>query len=143
EQAEDRLWLHTLDFPEGRGFIQESMLLPRDQTPAWHVIRSRQPIVLVGKDVAWGPFEAEGLKSICMAPLITHDRLLGTLNLASVREDTFRLEDIEMLQQVANQVAIAVENAQAFQQIAELRDKLAEEKLYLEAEIGAELNFEE
>ena len=35
EQDKDRLWLHALDFPEGRGFIQESMLLPRDQAPAW------------------------------------------------------------------------------------------------------------
>jgi formate hydrogenlyase transcriptional activator len=143
EQDEDRLWLHALDFPEGRGFIQESMLLPRDQTPAWRVIRSRQPIVLVGKDVAWGPFEAEGLKSICMAPLITHDRLLGTLNLASLRDGNFTETDAELLSQVASQIAIALENALAYREIEELKNKLAKEKLYLEEEIRTEYNFEE
>jgi formate hydrogenlyase transcriptional activator len=143
ERDEDRLWLHALDFPEGRGFIQESMLLPRDQTPAWRVIRSRQPIVLVGKDVAWGPLEAEGLKSICMAPLITHDRLLGTLNLASLRDGNFTEADAELLSQVASQIAIALENALAFREIDELKNKLAKEKLYLEEEIRTEYNFEE
>jgi formate hydrogenlyase transcriptional activator len=143
EQDEDRLWLHALDFPEGRGFIQESMLLPRDQTPAWRVIRSRQPIVLVGKDVAWGPFEAEGLKSICMAPLITHDRLLGTLNLASLRDGNFTEADAELLSQVASQIAIALENALAYREIEELKNKLTKEKLYLEEEIRTEYNFEE
>src|SRR5919108_4441653 len=143
EQDEDRLWLHALDFPEGRGFIQESMLLPRDQTPSWRVIRSRQPIVLVGKDVAWEPFEAEGLKSICMAPLITPSRILGTLNLASLRDGNFTQDDMELLRQVASQVAIALENALAYREIEELKNKLAKEKLYLEEEIRTEYNFEE
>ncbi len=40
-------------------------------------------------------------------------------------------------------MAIALDNARAYREIAELRDKLAEEKLYLEDEIRSELNFEE
>jgi formate hydrogenlyase transcriptional activator len=47
------------------------------------------------------------------------------------------------LGQVAQQVAIAVDNALAYRQIGELKDKLAEEKLYLEAEIRTEYIFEE
>jgi len=49
--------------------------------------------------------------------------------------------DIEFLTQIANQVAIAVENALAFGEIRELKDKLAQEKLYLEDEIRSEMNF--
>jgi formate hydrogenlyase transcriptional activator len=49
--------------------------------------------------------------------------------------------DIEFLSQIANQVAIAVENARAFGQIRELKDQLAREKLYLEDEIRTEMNF--
>ena len=45
--------------------------------------------------------------------------------------------------QVAGQVAIAVENALAFQEIAVLKNKLAQEKLYLEDEIRSEMNFDE
>jgi formate hydrogenlyase transcriptional activator len=47
------------------------------------------------------------------------------------------------LQQVAAQIAIAVENALAFKEIEALKNKLAVEKLYLEEEIRSEFNFEE
>ncbi|MFZ3015201.1 MAG: sigma 54-interacting transcriptional regulator, partial [Nitrospira sp.] len=51
--------------------------------------------------------------------------------------------DLEFLQQVANPVAVAVENALAFQEIAQLKDKLAKEKLYLEEELLLEHGFED
>ena len=69
--------------------------------------------------------------------------MLGTLNAASFRDSAFTQEDQDLLSQVAAQVAIAVENALAFQEIAELKNKLTEEKLYLEDEIRTEHNFEE
>jgi len=65
------------------------------------------------------------------------------LNLASRRLDTFTPADVELLQQVGAQIAIAVENALAFKEIDALKDKLAVEKLYLEEEIRSEFNFEE
>jgi formate hydrogenlyase transcriptional activator len=63
--------------------------------------------------------------------------------LGSAREDAFTPEDIAFIGQVANQVAIAVENALAYREIATLRDQLTQEKVYLEDEIRSELNFEE
>ena len=63
--------------------------------------------------------------------------------LASRRADAFPHQDVELLQQVSAQIAIAVENALAFKQIDALKDKLSEEKLYLEEEIRSEFNFEE
>jgi formate hydrogenlyase transcriptional activator len=85
----------------------------------------------------------EGVKSGCWLPLQGRQRVLGTLNVGSFRESGFTPEDVELLGQVANQVAIAVDNALAFQQIAELKDKLAKEKGYLEEEIRTEYDFEE
>jgi len=55
----------------------------------------------------------------------------------------FGAADIEFVQQVAAQIAIAVENAMAFKEIDALKNKLAVEKLYLEEEIRTEFNFEE
>jgi formate hydrogenlyase transcriptional activator len=55
----------------------------------------------------------------------------------------FSPRDLEFLSLVANQVAIAVENALAYHEIAELKDRLAQEKVYLEDEIRSELNFDE
>jgi formate hydrogenlyase transcriptional activator len=86
---------------------------------------------------------AEGVKSFCSTPLQSHERVLGTLNIARLRADAFTPEDVELLGQVAQQVAIAVENGLAYREIAELKEKLNEEKLYLEGEIRTERNFEE
>src|SRR5713101_8122664 len=83
------------------------------------------------------------IKSICFVPLISRGRrALGVLVLGKGQEDGFRKGDLEFLMQVANQVAIAVENAMAYKEIADLKDKLAQEKLYLEDEIRGESDFE-
>src|ERR1700722_10444839 len=111
--------------------------------------RMRQPLVL--NRAALQEFDsttmrlmrAEGVRSAVCVPLITHDRVLGTLSLASLRDAAFQQGDVDLLVQVAGQVAIAVENAVAFQEIGELKNKLAQEKLYLEDEIRSEMNFEE
>jgi formate hydrogenlyase transcriptional activator len=63
--------------------------------------------------------------------------------LARYGEDTFSPQDIELLREVAKQVAIAVENAQAYRELTELKDKLAKEKLYLEEEVRTEYSFAE
>ncbi|MBI3803861.1 MAG: sigma 54-interacting transcriptional regulator [Nitrospirae bacterium] len=86
---------------------------------------------------------AEGLKRICSVPLISHDRVLGTLEVLSEQEAAFSEDDLELLSRVASQIAIAVENALAYQQITKLKDKLAKEKLYLEEEIRTGYDFKE
>src|SRR5207237_3419730 len=59
------------------------------------------------------------------------------------RDDAFGAEEIELLGEVAKQIAIAVENAEAYRQISELKERLAKEKLYLQEEIRTEHDFEE
>src|SRR6202034_1346444 len=75
--------------------------------------------------------------------LITRKGKLGTLNLGSTTDHAFAPQDISFLKQVAAQVAIALDNARAYREIAELTDKLKKEKLYLQDEIRSVLNFEE
>ena len=70
-------------------------------------------------------------------------RCLGTLNLASKEHNAFIGQDLDFLEQVVAQVAVALDNAHAYREIAELKDKLTKEKLYLEDEIRSERNFEE
>src|SRR6185437_2926008 len=84
-----------------------------------------------------------GIKSICCVPLITSKGPLGVLNFASKHEETFLPQDVNLLKQIGAQMGIALDHARAYREIAELRDKLAEEKSYLEGEICSELNFEE
>ena len=66
--------------------------------------------------------------------------MLGTFGVVKYQDNAFT-GDIEFLSQIANQVAIAVENACAFGKIRELQEQLAKEKLYLEDEIRSEMNF--
>src|SRR5262249_2345969 len=71
------------------------------------------------------------------------DRALGALNVGRRREDPFSPEEVELLGEVAKQIAIAVENAQAYREITELKDRLAKENLYLEEEVRTDHNFGE
>jgi formate hydrogenlyase transcriptional activator len=85
----------------------------------------------------------EGVRSLCCVPLVVGDRVLGSLNVGSLEPDAFTASAVVWIEQVARQVALAVANALAFRTIAELKDKLAEERLYLESEIRTEHPFEE
>jgi len=83
----------------------------------------------------------EGLKSVCCLPLVSRNRAIGVLVLGRLRDDAFSQADISFLSQVANQIALAVENALAYREIRELKEQLSKEKLYLEDEIRTEMNF--
>ncbi len=140
---------HALDSPSGKGLLHEGFVGPIDSTPAGPAIRTGKPALFdeddlkrLQSDVA-GLLLAEGVKSGCCVPLKSHNRLLGTLNIASLHPGAFSQDEVDLLAQVANQIAIAVENALAFREIDDLKKKLAEEKLYLEDEIRTEYNFEE
>jgi len=85
----------------------------------------------------------QGVRSICVAPLIIAGKSMGTLNLASNKADEYSDADGELLQEVANQVALAVENMKAYEEIRELHAKLEKENVYLREEIRSEHNFRE
>ncbi|MGH7147080.1 MAG: sigma 54-interacting transcriptional regulator [Nitrospiraceae bacterium] len=140
---------HALDSPRGKGLLKEGLVGPIDSTPAGPAFRTGKAALFDENDLKRLNSEigrlllAEGVKSGCCVPLLSHNRVLGTLNIGSFRESVFTQDEVDLLSQVGSQVAIAVENALAYQQITELKDKLAKEKLYLEDEIRIEYNFEE
>ena len=82
-----------------------------------------------------------GDESYCWLPLTTARRRLGALVFTSKQRSAYDAADLDFLHQVANQVAVAVENAMAFQEIEALKDKLAKEKAYLEEEVRTEHQF--
>jgi formate hydrogenlyase transcriptional activator len=76
-----------------------------------------------------------GIQSVCSVPLIAGNRVWGALNTSSMTANAFSPAGVEYLQQVANQIAAALQNAHAYREIAELKDRFAQEKRYLEYEI--------
>jgi len=88
--------------------------------------------------------EQHGIRSLCALPLTTAHRRIGSLITGSVKPDAYcDEEDVEFLRQVANQIALTVENTLAYGEIQALKDQLAQEKLYLQDEVRSELNFGE
>jgi formate hydrogenlyase transcriptional activator len=142
-----QLRLYAVDFPGGKGFLQEDLLYSIEGSPSGAAFRTMQPLTLQSPFTGWLHYPIvqiavrEGLKSFCFLPLISRNRAIGTLVLARLRDDAFSQADISFLAQVANQVALAVENALAYREIRELKEQLSKEKLYLEDEIRTEMNF--
>jgi formate hydrogenlyase transcriptional activator len=142
------LRVHALDFPESRGIFTEGGLVPVEGSMPGDSFRSGKPVVVNRLDPEEIPPEmyakavGEGLHSFCDVPLISKNKMLGVLAVARREENAFNSDEISFLIQAANQVAIAVENALAYGKIAELTDRLAQEKLYLEEEIRGEQDFE-
>ena len=89
------------------------------------------------------PMREAGIRSVCAVPLVVGDRGLGTLTVGNLQPDAFTPESVAMIEEVVRRVAMAVANALAFREIAQLTEKLAEERLYLESEIRAEHPFAE
>ena len=143
------LRLHALVFPEGKGLVHQELVFSVAGSPGGWALSHRRPLLADPLSTDEYPAEitdrmlAEGVRCACWLPLITRNAVLGTLSIASLHEHAFREEDVQLLSQVASQVAIALENALAFREIGQLKDKLAREKLYLEEEIHSEYNFEE
>jgi PAS domain S-box-containing protein len=138
-------FLGVEDGEQRRGDVRLSL----DGSPAGRAFRNREPVVL--DRIADSEFALEtvrhltglGMQSGCWVPLVHRGEAIGTLMVASRLEGAFSQHDAEMLTQVSSQVAMAVNNAVAFRQIADLRDRLSQEKKYLEEEINVENQFED
>jgi formate hydrogenlyase transcriptional activator len=149
DEATGKLRVQFLASAGEAGTSQGDVLLDPDASPAGQAFRTRRPVIL-NKIDRW-PFAPEstrhltglGMQSGVWVPLVHRERTLGALTVASRRENAFSQHDADMLSQIAGQVAMAVNNALAFKQIAELRDRLAQEKQYLQDEINVENRFDD
>src|SRR6266852_2308583 len=148
DAARNGFELRALEFA-GKGLIKEHMFVPVEGSPAGVAFTAGEPkrferadLAALESDVGHALL-AEGIQSMCSVPLTVHERRLGTLSIGRLGGEPFTAYDVGLLASVANQMAFSVENALAFQEIAELKDRLAAEKVYLEDEIRTDYNFEE
>ncbi|HEV8046799.1 MAG TPA: sigma 54-interacting transcriptional regulator [Terriglobales bacterium] len=147
DAASEKFRVLAMDFPHGKGVVKEELLI----TPSPAVMKALDTLKPVVTNT-WEPNElssdasdlvaAEGIKTFCNIPLVNRGRALGILSILRTTETPFSPGDIDFLSRASGQIAIAIENALAYREISELKDKLAEEKLYLEEEIRSEMNFE-
>jgi len=147
DKASGKSKVFAMDFPHGKGIIKEELSFT-PSAAAQRAIDTLKPVVLDAREpveFASGTTEialAEGIKILCLIPLVNRGRVLGILGTTRTTETSFTPEEVDFLSRASGQVAIAIENALAYREISELKDKLAQEKLYLEEEIRTDSGFE-
>jgi formate hydrogenlyase transcriptional activator len=146
DAATNTMRLHVLEAAIAVESQFTIVLNPQDD-PAGLVWQTQQPHITSSvEDLRRWPRLLErvqpyGVQSMCWLPLTTARRRLGALVFTSMQPASYDRADMHFLQLIVNQVAIAVENALAFQEIEALKDKLAKEKAYLEEEVRSEQEF--
>jgi formate hydrogenlyase transcriptional activator len=147
DAASEKFRVFAIDFPHGKGVIKEELLV-RPSTAVKKALETLRPVVSHTCDGNEFVSEvsdimvAEGLRAYCSIPLVNRGRALGIMSILRTTETPFSPEDVDFLSRASGQIAIAIENALAYHEISQLKDKLAQEKLYLEEEIRSEMNFE-
>ena len=138
----------VLDFPSSNGSmlgLEKSELTDADRQK----LRTRVPELLSVEDIEKLPaqsvmrIKAESISSMAITPLVTANGPLGVITMGSRQPNTLRQEDVDLLTQISTQIALAVDNAVAYGRVTDARDRLEEERLYLESEIRSEHNFED
>ena len=94
--------------------------LDRGETLAAWVFRRQEPIVLGTLDgetrfpASSDIMRSAGLQSVCAFPLTTAHRRLGSLVIASIRRDAYSPEEVRFCHLVADQIALAMDDAMNF-----------------------------
>jgi len=139
--------------PDARGPFREGSLVPMTGSISGQVFRKaksvridsfeqvREDPEIYGNSEGRLLYESvvkEGLRTGCYLPLIGRNRVVGVLMLSRRSDNAFEQDDVILLEQVAYQVAIAVENTLEYEKATKDRDKETKQRLYLEEEIRAE-----
>ena len=149
DEASGKLRIYALDLPQSPGIVREGMLISLAR-PERTAFESLQPTIAnTSNPEDFGPeiWPHNALltehKTVCNIPLVNRGRALGLLRVGRTAERPYDADEIDFLRQVGGQIAIAIENALAYEEITRLNNKLAEEKLYLEEEFRSEMGFEQ
>jgi len=140
--------IFALRLEGSRGLLHEEVVFKAEGSPAGEAFLKRRPLLVPKLDVKDYPAEiasslvAEGIRSACWLPLMRGDKCLGVLCVGDHTENALNADELPFLSRVVNQIAISVENALAFEEIRKLKDRLAEERNYLEHELTANYSFE-
>jgi len=138
----------AIDFPLSKGVLS-AVQISDNNSPAAHALLQRSPMIFAKQDLQ--SFEgaigtnliAEGLQSLCCIPLLRPKGPLGVFVLGSTRQNAFQSTDLDVVNQVATQLAVTVENHRAALEIKALKRRLGEEREYLTGDIRSQSAFSE
>lgn len=148
--ADNRLRCYTTHFVVNnpkRSQEYQSLISPMLTSVINHketrLVYSSKLDALAKKDEYIAMMSKTSLPVFCLLPLIFNSKVLGILCLGSIDDTVFSLKNLELLQQIAARISIAIDNALAYEEISRLKDNLLHENLYLTEEIRNFENFDE
>src|SRR6266404_2005363 len=112
--------MHTKSYGEPGVPLQAPIFAP-EETFSWWVYQHQQPLIIPSLDAETrfpavaGMLRKRGVRSVCALPLTTVHRRLGGLAVGSIETDAYSSEEVSFLSLVANQVALAVDDALNFE----------------------------
>ena len=148
DKQSNQLECVVLDFPSGKGSLTAVLKSELNDTDQEKLL-AHVPELLSVEEIEKLPagiverLKAESIAAMAIAPMVTAGGPLGVMTMGSRQTDNFGQEDLDLLSQISTQIALAVDNAIAYGRVTEARDRLEEERLYLESEIRSEYNFED
>ena len=140
------LQLYAFDLLPGTEILQERTPIPFEATIAARVFQTGRLWAGNLEEALANPcpvLPTGGFKTGCMLPIPGRHQVIGTLGLARLADSSYSQDELDFLVQASKQIAIAVENTLVHAEIRELRERLAQEEVYLQEEIRSEVNFEE
>jgi len=147
EASELRVEANT--YYDARGVLEPRVVLPLGLAPSSVTFAEQRTRTFTGaeidqfnQDLVPG-LAHEHIRSMCCVPLVTQRGALGTLSIGRRSRDGFTAAEVSLLGDVAGQVAIAVATTLAYQEVSALKDRLTEEKLYLEDELSLQHDFKQ
>jgi len=148
DKQSNKLELVLLDFPGGKGFLADTPVAELTDQDLERM-RARRPEIRSQQEIEKLPpavlerLKAESIATLAVAPLGTSNGPFGFISMGSKRPNKFGQEDLEILSQISAQISLALDNALAYGRLSASRNRLEDERLYLESEIRAEYNFED
>jgi formate hydrogenlyase transcriptional activator len=148
DKQSNKLELVLLDFPGGKGFLADTPIAELTDQDLERM-RARRPEIRSQQEIEKLPpavlerLKAESIATLAVAPLGTSNGPFGFISMGSKRPNKFGQEDLDILSQISAQISLALDNALAYGRLSASRNRLEDERLYLESEIRAEYNFED
>jgi formate hydrogenlyase transcriptional activator len=138
----------AIDFPLTKGILSSAQI-SASNSPAGRSVQQGTPLIFSKEELQGFKSEiaksllAEGMQSLCCVPLMRPRGPLGAFVLGSTRKNAFQADDLALMSQVAAQLAIAIENHRAVAEIEGLKQRLGEERGYLEGKVSPAGHFDE
>ena len=148
DEHSNRLKQVAMDFPGTGAFMADAAVTAVSQETL-DAMGTQEPRIFAPSEISemypvlGNELKAASIVTIASAPLVTRTGPIGMIALGSRHENSFRQADLDLLRQIGDQIALALDNALAYGRLSASRDRLEEERVYLESEINSEYNFED